>query len=88
MKDRSVVITGGYGFLGSNLARRLVSEGAKVTLVDSPMRNRTNVYELNGRVDKIEMEINQDSEFDEIVKSISFDQQEEWENHKGSPNTF
>lgn len=30
-----VLITGGLGFLGSNLARRLVTEGADVTIVDS-----------------------------------------------------
>ncbi len=31
----SVLITGGVGFIGSNLARRLVSMGARVVLVDS-----------------------------------------------------
>lgn len=34
-RDRRVVITGGLGFIGSNLARRLVGLGARVTLVDS-----------------------------------------------------
>ena len=33
--NKSVLITGGLGFIGSNLARRLVGYGAKVTLVDS-----------------------------------------------------
>ena len=32
---KSVLITGGLGFIGSNLARTLVSLGAQVTLVDS-----------------------------------------------------
>ena len=32
---KKVVITGGIGFIGSNLALRLVEEGARVTLVDS-----------------------------------------------------
>jgi UDP-glucose 4-epimerase len=32
---RPVLITGGLGFIGSNLARRLVDLGAQVTLVDS-----------------------------------------------------
>jgi UDP-glucose 4-epimerase len=32
---RKVLITGGLGFIGSNLARRLVAQGAHVTLVDS-----------------------------------------------------
>ena len=34
-KDKQVLITGGVGFIGSNLARRLVALGAKVTLADS-----------------------------------------------------
>ena len=34
-QGRRVLITGGLGFVGSNLARRLVREGADVTLVDS-----------------------------------------------------
>jgi UDP-glucose 4-epimerase len=34
-KGRKVLITGGAGFIGSNLAARLVSYGAQVTLVDN-----------------------------------------------------
>lgn len=32
---RNVLVTGGLGFIGSNIARRLVDYGAQVTLVDS-----------------------------------------------------
>lgn len=50
----SVAITGGLGFIGSNLARRLVQLGARVTLVDSLIPayggNRFNVSDLAGRV--------------------------------------
>ncbi|MEO2043495.1 MAG: NAD-dependent epimerase/dehydratase family protein, partial [Nitrospinaceae bacterium] len=34
-KNTKVLITGGLGFIGSNLGRKLVSQEAKVTLVDS-----------------------------------------------------
>ena len=33
--EKQILITGGLGFIGSNLARALVMQGAKVTLVDS-----------------------------------------------------
>jgi UDP-glucose 4-epimerase len=49
-----VLITGGLGFIGSNLARRLVGLGAEVTLVDSLVPeyggNRFNIDGLDDRV--------------------------------------
>ena len=51
---RNVLITGGLGFVGSNLARRLVDLGAKVTLVDSLIPeyggNRANIAGIEDRV--------------------------------------
>ncbi|MBL9208262.1 MAG: NAD-dependent epimerase/dehydratase family protein [Opitutaceae bacterium] len=51
---RRVLITGGLGFIGSNLARRLVRWGAQVTLVDSLIPeyggNLRNLAGLQGRV--------------------------------------
>ncbi|MBI5307349.1 MAG: GDP-mannose 4,6-dehydratase, partial [Planctomycetes bacterium] len=34
-RNKKVIITGGLGFIGSNLAHRLVEYGAQVLLVDS-----------------------------------------------------
>src|SRR5690606_38536786 len=51
---RRVLITGGLGFIGSNLTRQLVSMGAKVTILDSLIPeyggNRRNLAGLEGKV--------------------------------------
>ena len=54
-RDQPVLITGGLGFIGSSLARRLVELGAKVTLVDSLIPeyggNWFNIDDIADRVD-------------------------------------
>ena len=53
-EGQSVLITGGLGFIGSTLARRLVDLGARVTLVDSLIPeyggNRANIAGIEDRV--------------------------------------
>lgn len=52
--DAKVLITGGLGFIGSNLARALVTQGADVTLVDSLSPhyggNPFNIYDIRDKV--------------------------------------
>lgn len=54
-QNRSILVTGGLGFIGSNLARRLVAMGAKVTLVDSLIPqyggNVANIQDIRDRVE-------------------------------------
>jgi UDP-glucose 4-epimerase len=53
-----VLITGGLGFIGSNLARRLVALGADVTVVDSLIRDYGgNLYNVEGIRDRIQINV-------------------------------
>jgi dTDP-glucose 4,6-dehydratase/UDP-glucose 4-epimerase len=53
-QDRHILITGGLGFIGSNLARTLVHQGAEVTLIDSLIPqyggNPFNIQDIRDRV--------------------------------------
>ena len=50
----NILITGGLGFIGSNLARRLLKEGHRITLLDSLIPeyggNLANVLDISGQI--------------------------------------
>jgi UDP-glucose 4-epimerase len=55
---KKVLITGGLGFVGSNLARRLVDLGAQVTVVDSLIPDYGgNWFNLDGYTDRLRVNI-------------------------------
>jgi UDP-glucose 4-epimerase len=58
LAGKSVLITGGLGFIGSNLAHRLVSMGAHVTLVDSLIPEYGgNLFNITGIEDQVQVNI-------------------------------
>lgn len=55
---KDCLITGGLGFIGSNLARRLVEQGARVTLVDSLIPEYGgNQFNIAGIEDKLSVNV-------------------------------
>ncbi len=55
---KRVAITGGLGFIGSNLARRLVKLGAEVLLIDSLISGYGgNLFNINDIEDKVQVNI-------------------------------
>ncbi|MET0620374.1 MAG: NAD-dependent epimerase/dehydratase family protein [Thermoanaerobaculia bacterium] len=55
LSGANILVTGGLGFIGSNLAARLLADGASVTLCDAMIdgygSNPANIAEIRGRVD-------------------------------------
>jgi nucleoside-diphosphate-sugar epimerase len=56
------LVTGGAGFIGSNLADELIRQGAKVRIIDNFVTgNRENLEEISGDFDFIEGDLNDDA---------------------------
>ena len=70
-RARPVLVTGGLGFIGSNLAIRLVELGAKVTVVDSQVpgcgSNSENIASITSQVQVIERDIAEAAAFRSAV---------------------
>ena len=57
-----VLVTGGAGFIGSNLSDELIRLGAKVKIIDNLVTgSRSNLEEISGDFDFIEGDLNDDS---------------------------
>jgi nucleoside-diphosphate-sugar epimerase len=56
-----VLVTGGAGFIGSNLAEELIRQGARVMIIDNLITGfRENLEEIKGDFDFVEGDINDD----------------------------
>lgn len=66
-----VLVTGGAGFIGSNLADELIQQGAKVKIIDSLITGfRENLDEINGDFDFIEGDLNDDSSLKKALEGV------------------
>jgi|TARA_B100000282_G_scaffold51837_1_gene33106 nucleoside-diphosphate-sugar epimerase len=64
-KSKSVLITGGAGFIGSHLARNLVDEGSTVTIVDNLERGTYEAIEdLAGKITFLDLDLSFEKECD------------------------
>jgi UDP-glucose 4-epimerase len=72
-RDRKVMITGGLGFIGSNLARQLVALGADVLLVDSMIPDYGgNFFNIRGIEDRVRVnvaDVRQESTMNYLVQN-------------------
>ena len=66
-----VLVTGGAGFIGSNLADALIAEGAKVTIIDNLVTGfRENLEEIEGDFDFVEANLNDSSALKKALEGV------------------
>ena len=71
-RDKTVLITGGLGLTGSNLARRLVSLGAKVSIYTKSLRHEANIKDIKERVEIILGDISDKNKIQQAVLNKDF----------------
>jgi len=75
-KETEVLITGGLGFIGSNLAHKLVKLDANVTIVDAMIPemggNLYNIYEIRDRVKLNFADIRDENAMNQLVKDKDY----------------
>lgn len=75
-KSKKVLITGGLGFIGSNLARALVEAGAKVTLLDCLIPeyggNKHNIASIRGKVTVHRADIRDEKKLPRFVRGQDY----------------
>lgn len=66
-----VLITGGAGFIGSNLADELIRQGAKVVIIDNFVTGfRENLEEIKGDFEFIEGDLNDDEKLLKAIQGV------------------
>ena len=74
-KNRQVLITGGLGFIGSNLAIKLVGDGAKVTILDALLPNfGGNIFNISPIKNEVKIIIG-DMRDEKTIKKVVRDKQ-------------
>ena len=74
LAGRRALITGGLGFIGSNLARRLVDLGAIVTVVDSLIPEYGgNAFNLDGIESRIQVKVSDIRDVYSEAKGVGYD---------------
>jgi UDP-glucose 4-epimerase len=75
-RGRTALITGGLGFIGSNLAHRLVDIGVQVSVLDALLPghggNPYNVHDLYGRIEVHTVDMRDAAELNHLVSGVDY----------------
>lgn len=71
MLNKKVLVTGGAGFIGSNLADELIAQGSEVTILDNLITGfRENLDEITGSFEFIEADLNDSSALKKALDGV------------------
>lgn len=71
MLTSKVLVTGGAGFIGSNLADELIRQGAKVVIIDNFVTGfRENLEEIRGDFEFIEGDLNDEARLKKAIQDV------------------
>ncbi|MDD5131482.1 MAG: GDP-mannose 4,6-dehydratase [bacterium] len=71
VKGKRILITGGLGFIGSNLAHRCLDQGAKVTILDClDPHSGGNLFNIREIRDDVKLVISDVLNFDEVSRQV------------------
>ena len=66
-----IVVTGGAGFIGSNLAHECVKSGAEVTIYDClDPRSGGNLYNITGIAESVQVSYHNILDFDQVSQVV------------------
>ena len=71
MLTSKILVTGGAGFIGSNISDELIRQGAKVVILDNLVTGfRENLQEIKGSFEFIEGDLNDDLKLKQAVEGV------------------
>ncbi len=73
METSKVLVTGGAGFIGSNLADELLKRGHKVTIIDNLVTGfKENLDEISGDFEFVEGDLNDDAALGKALSGVEY----------------
>ncbi len=69
---KQILITGGLGFIGSNLANRLIDYGANIVLHTRTTSKMRNIKDISAKVSIVKGSINDQNQMAELVKPVDY----------------
>jgi len=72
-KNKIILLIGGSGFLGRNIAKKLLTSGHKLVILTRDKHYAQSVFSDFNQIDIIEIRLNETEKIDQILENYSFD---------------